>query len=873
MRLANQGWISVAIPTSQPTHQVTANRAMVQKESRVLNIYRRVVIGLGAAVLLFSCWRLDLAELSPGFLLYSILTIAVASRVGVNIPGVKGFISVSDTFIFLAILIYGGEAGILLATADAVIPSYKLAKTKTTLIFNIAVFAVSTFATVWIPRLVLGMPHGPPSGVITSDYMITVCLMGFIQYAFNSGLIAAAAALRSGQTIWQMWRDHFLWTSLTYLAGSTAAGIIAVLVGVFGTYAFLAAMPIAGVLYFTYTTYLKNVASAAKQAELAQKHVEELSHHIAEQERISRALRESEAYFRTAFDSAAGMAVVDPDGRWRQVNQSLCRMLGYTEAELLKNGFQAITHPSDLGNDIINLRRLLEGDVPTYQLEKRYCHKDGFTLWVLQSASLIRDADGEPMHVIFQIQDISDRKKAEEQIHHAAFHDALTGLPNRLLFTDRLSRAVKRSKRSLSYKFAVVFVDLDRFKIVNDSLGHDRGDKLLVDLSRRLEKCVRPFDIVARLGGDEFAILLDDVGSIHDATDVAERIQTLLKEPFDLDGHEFCTSASLGISCSWHGFERAEDILRNADTAMYKAKANGKARHEVFDHAMHTRAIEALTLENELRRAIERDEVKPYYQPVVSLRTGEIVGFEALARWVHPQRGLISPADFIPLAEETGLIVPVGYSILKEACRQTAIWQLAFDRPGFSVSVNLSVKQFTDEAFESEIKKILSETGLDPKTLKLEITESIVMDNNAAIATIKRLKALGIQISIDDFGTGYSSLSYLHRFPFDVIKIDRTFTSRMATDRESLSIVKTITALALELGKSVIAEGVEEEEHQRILSEIGCQYGQGYLYSKPIDSASANALLSVNLGCRDLEVASYGEVVLGSDVIQGIYEM
>ena len=461
---------------------------MVQKEDRALNIYRKVVIGLGAAALLFTISRLSLADLSPSYLLYSVLTIAVASRVGVKIPGVKGFISVSDTFIFLSILLYGGEAGILLAAADAVIPAYKLAKTKTTLIFNVAVFAASTFATVWIPRLLLGMPEGMPSGVITSDYMITVCLMGLIQYVFNSGLIAVAAALRSGETIWKTWRDHFLWTSLTYLAGSTAAGIIAVLVGMFGTYAFLAAVPIAGVLYFTYTTYLKNVAAAAKQAELAQQHVQELSHHIAEQERISRALRESEAYVRTAFDSAAGMAVVEPSGRWRQVNQSLCRMLGYSEAELLRNGFQAITHPNDLGNDIINLRRLLEGDVPTYQLEKRYCHKDGFTVWVLQSASLIRDVDGRPMHVIFQIQDISDRKKAEEQIHYAAFHDALTGLPNRLLFTDRLGRAVERANRSLSYKFAVVFVDLDRFKIVNDSLGHDRGDKLLVDLSRRLEK-------------------------------------------------------------------------------------------------------------------------------------------------------------------------------------------------------------------------------------------------------------------------------------------------------------------------------------------------------------------------------------------------
>ena len=286
---------------------------------------------------------------------------------------------------------------------------------------------------------------------------------------------------------------------------------------VVGVYAFLGAVPIVGVIYFTYATYLKNVEAAAAQAEQAQQHVEELSHHIAEQERISRALKESEEYFRNAFDHAAGMAVINPDGNWLQVNESLCMMLGYTEEELLDNGFQTITHPGDLGNDLANLYRLLDNKIPSYQLEKRYCHKMGSTIWVLQSASLIRDSDGKARHVIFQIQDISDRKKAEEQIHHAAFHDALTGLPNRMLFADRLSMAVERAKRSADYHFAVIFVDLDRFKVVNDSLGHDMGDKLLVNLSRRLEGCLRTVDTVARLGGDEFAIILDDLSTIESA--------------------------------------------------------------------------------------------------------------------------------------------------------------------------------------------------------------------------------------------------------------------------------------------------------------------------------------------------------------------
>ena len=480
-------------------------------QNKLLQTYQWSVIVLGGVVILCSFYRFDFANAGYSYLLFGLFTLLFASRIVVQIPRVKGFISVSDTLIFLSILLYGGEAGILLATADAIVPSYKLAKTRTTLLFNVSVFAVATFATVWVLRLFFGTLKELIHNDIGSEYIIAICLMGFTQYIFNSGLIAAGVALRAKKTIWQMWRENFLWSSITFFAGASSAGIIAKMIGYISIYAFLAAAPIVVVMYLTYTTYLKNVEAAAQQAEQAQKHVVELSHHIAEQERISHALKESEEYFRTTFDHAAGMAVIDPDGRWRQVNESLCGMLGFTEEELLENGFQSITHPDDLGNDLANLYQLLEGNIPSYQLEKRYSHKIGHTVWVLQSASLIRDAENNPRHIIFQIQDISDRKKAEEQIHHAAFHDALTGLPNRTLFADRLSMAVERSKRSANFQFAVIFVDLDRFKIVNDSLGHSMGDKLLIDLSRRLEKCLRAVDTVARLGGDEFAILLDGI--------------------------------------------------------------------------------------------------------------------------------------------------------------------------------------------------------------------------------------------------------------------------------------------------------------------------------------------------------------------------
>lgn len=843
-------------------------------DSKLFQIYRWSVIALGAAAVLFTVPRLEFEKLGMSYLFFSVITLVFASRIVVQIPGIKGCISVSDTFIFLSILLFGGEAGILLATVDAVPSSYKMSKTRQTFIFNVAVFAISTFATVWITRLLFGSIRELPLQELNSDYVIAICLMGLTQYVFNSGLIATGVALRAKKTVWQMWRENFLWTSITYFAGASAAGIIAKLIGVFGIYAFLAATPMVLVVYFTYATYLKNVEAAARQAELAQKHVEELSHHIAAQERISRALKESEEYFRTAFDHAAGMAVIDPDGRWRQVNESLCRMLGYTEDELLKNGFQSITHPSDLGNDLSNLYQLLEGRIPNYQLEKRYCHRIGHTVWVLQSASLIRDASGSPRNVIFQIQDISDRKKAEEQIHHAAFHDSLTGLPNRTLFAERLSMAVERAKRTPDYQFAVIFVDLDRFKVVNDSLGHVMGDKLLVDLSRRLESCLRAIDTAARLGGDEFGVLLDGISKPSDAVEIAERIQDCLKKPFNLEGHEFFTSASMGISFSTEGYERPEDILRDADTAMYRAKSNGKARHEIFDSQMHTRAVQALTLENELRRALERGEITPFYQPIVALNTGEIVGFEALARWVHPERGLISPADFIPLAEETDLIIPIGFEILRQACSQTARWQKKYDAPELAISVNLSGKQFKQASLIDEIKEILFETDLHPHLLKMEITETMIMEDTAtAVEMLKQLKVLGVQISLDDFGTGYSSLSYLHRFPFDVIKIDRSFVSRMMVDRESFGIVKTITALAAELNKSVIAEGIEKEEHMEALKAINCHYGQGYLFSKPLDSRSAEELLAGEMAREKSNVYLDGKPLSKVDLKEALYEM
>ena len=443
-------------------------------------------------------------------------------------------------------------------------------------------------------------------------------------------------------------------------------------------------------------------------------------------------------------------------------------------------------------------------------------------------------------------QEIAERKRAEEQLAHSAFHDPLTGLPNRALFMDRLERAVERAKRRKEYIFAVLYLDLDRFKVVNDSLGHTIGDQLLIECARRLETCIRTVDTVARLGGDEFVLLLEDIQDITDATRVADRIQHDLAQPCDLDDHRLFVSVSIGVILSASRYEQPADILRDVDLAMYRAKALGRGRYEVFDVAMRERALTLLELESDLRRALECKEFFLHYQPILSLATNRIVGFEALVRWQHPDRGVVAPAEFIPMAEETGLIIPMGHWVLYEACHQLREWQTAFPmNPPLTVSVNLSVKQFMQADLIERISAVLAQLGLDTGSLKLELTESIIVEDAEAIkATLSKLRALGIQVQIDDFGTGYSSLSYLQHLPIDTLKIDRTFVSRIGSEGNGSEIVQTILTLAHDLGMKVVAEGVETRDQLTKLQGLHCEYGQGYLWAKPVDSTTATAIIA-----------------------------
>jgi len=715
---------------------------------RFTNAYKWTVATLGGAMLAYASYWLPTPRLDFRLLVLSGVMIVVSSRLSVKIPHVNTNVTVSDAFIFLVLLLYGGFAGLLLALADGLFGGLRIRGKLVTVLFNCGMMVCSTFATIVVLRFFFGPIDGLRS-LELSSFIAAVATMALVQYFASSGICAVGLAFKTGESIWQTWQKHYLWTSITYLAGAALAAVTANSIERVGLTIVLVGVPIIGIVYFTYHKYLSEIKTTSalaeqaereraeaeraraeaerERAEQAERHVEELNRHIAEQERISSQLQESKDHFR-----------------------------------------------------------------------------------------------------------------------HAAFHDALTNLPNRALLTENLKFVIERAKNHEDYQFAVLFLDLDRFKNVNDSLGHSIGDQLLIAMARRLESCIRDVDMVARLGGDEFAILLDGIANGGDATNMARRIQEKLASPFNLSGHEVFTTTSIGIALSSTGYDHPENMLRDADTAMYRAKAQGKACYEVFDKGMHTHAVYVLQMENDLRRALEREEFCVYYQPIVSLDNGHLAGFEALIRWNHPDRGFINPSDFIPLAEDTGLIIPIGQWILKRACQQLAKWQWqSHANRNLFMSVNLSSKQISQPDLVDVIRETLEETNVDAKHIKLEITESAVMDNaEMAVRLLKRLKALGVALSIDDFGTGYSSLGYLHRFPVDTLKIDRSFVGRIGEQSENAEIVRTIVSLAENMGMDVVAEGVETLNQLSHLRGLKCQYGQGYLFSRPVDADSVTAWIS-----------------------------
>jgi diguanylate cyclase (GGDEF)-like protein/PAS domain S-box-containing protein len=751
----------------------------------------------------------------------------------VRIPGTKTSLAGAELFIFLLLLLHGPAAATVAAAAEAVVGSVRTSKRWTSRIGSPALAALAMYGCGSAFTLTMNwLRAGGPIG--NSLLFAALFALAVVYFACSTLLIASLISLKKGELIdVRKLVNGSGWIGLTYTASASIAGLLYVSFDHFGTPVLMAAVPIITMFLATVHSYFRQ-SEAAERAQRermvsAEREAAQAARHVAE-------LKDSESRFHSAFTHAAvGMALVSTEYRVLQVNDALAAMLGRTALELAGAELSTLAYLDDAASFVEEVGGVLRGSKSTGSAELRLLHADGRCVWVSLNASFFSEPQSKVRCLILQMQDISARREAESRLQFIAYHDGLTGLPNRGHFLEQLARAIAVSKRHRDRRFAVLFLDFDRFKLINDTLGHRVGDEFLVTVARRLHGNLRPGDLVARLGGDEFAILVSDARSNAELTALADRLQAIISEPIHLAGGDVISSASIGITTSELGYELPEQVLRDADLAMYKAKALGKAQYAVFDSAMHAQVSTSLWLENELRHALGERELQLHYQPIYDLRTRRICGIEALSRWFHRDNGEIRPDEFIPVAEEAGLIIPLGNWALDQACRQFQAWQRAgpsSDR--VALHVNVSGLQIAQQGYAQLVVRMLEAAGMEPSQLTIELTENVLIERlSVALPNLVELCKAGVRTSIDDFGTGYSSLSALHELPIDEIKVDRSFLTRMERGKSGEEVIRAVVGLAQALGKEVVVEGIETRQQLDRLLDLRCDMGQGFLLARP----------------------------------------
>jgi diguanylate cyclase (GGDEF)-like protein/PAS domain S-box-containing protein len=819
--------------------------ALMPDYNRIAAGYWWVMALLGVATLAHSMHTLrtlpaeDWLQIGAG--------VAIAMLAGcfpVRVPRSTNSFAAGEIFIFLLLLLHGPAAATLAAAGEGLVGACRTSKRWTSRIATPAIACVAMFAAGSFLQAGIAALH--TLGWYSVGLLLVASMAcAIFHFVLNTLLITAIPYLKRNQ--WPTLREmfgNFGWVGITYAGSASVACLLYLTVQQSGIGVLMAAAPILAMLLTTLHYYFRQqeadetvrkgrLDAVEREAELA-------AHHM-------RQLEVSERRFHSAFTHASiGMALVSSDGRMLQVNAALRALLGVAEGQAIEQRqFGDFVDADDAATLNEHLAHLNSQHIQSFAVELRLHHRDGSDVWAAVHGSFFSEFDSASPSMILQVQDISARRQAQAGLHHIAFHDSLTGLPNRRRFQDDLGQALDRVRADPRRHFGLMFLDFDRFKLINDSLGHAVGDEFLVQVARRIQHHVRPHDIVARLGGDEFAILAEDLDSERYAVTLAERLLDVLRQPFQIAGTEITTSASIGITFSGMHYATPAEMLRDADTAMYKAKAAGKARYALFDTVLHTEVSQRLRLEGDLRRALAAGQLGVAYQPLYELATGRIIGFEALARWNHPELGAVSPAIFIAVAEESGLIVPLTTYVMRAACNQLRQWQLrdsAF--ADLVMHVNVSGNDITNSGFVARVAAVLAEARLAPQHLTLELTENILMERlEGALPVLGELRRLGVSLSVDDFGTGYSSLRHLSSLPVNSLKIDRAFVADLQRGSDEAAVVRAIILLGNSLGKSIIAEGIETEAQMEQLRLLGCPSGQGFHLARPLAAEHIDTML------------------------------